>query len=250
MTDLDPSLATWLALSEIPLQARLDVADVYSGIRSAARVLLPLAPSPEGVVVALLKMPLSVAVARGVKWQQKRTKLGFVDWATRRDDQAEAFVVLYVASTQANAEELRKLDELGCDADFGAALGYPTCCVEWVVGRGGVPALAESFELYAMDGSYTPRAWPPSMVCDAPLMPHFPCSRNCNASGQIAAHRWRLLLASHNTPLIERVRGAFRQTYFLSGSREISIAAPSKSGEDVLLSARPLSGEQLEVLLG
>ena len=232
-------LSNWLSRRSLPLQARLDVADVMCGLRPAARVLIPSAGPRDVELAALVETGLAIAVARGMKWQARRTSIGCVDWAAPACSESEQFVVLYVGHDETATVSARTADERGDDLAFGETLGYPSCCTDWVHVRGSVPALAESFDLYAPDGHYTCLAWPGSMAVDAPLIPHFPCSRNCGPSRILALRRWNYLQELPDTQAVERIRWASMATYQLLDSGEIRTGSRTESGARVIASAHP-----------
>jgi hypothetical protein len=232
-------LSCWLSRPSLPLQARLDVADVMCGLRPAARVLIPAIGHRDVELSALVETGLAIAVARGMKWQARRSSIGCVDWSAAASSETDPFVVLYVGRDETAASSARTADEGADDSAFGETLGYPSCCTEWVCRRGAVPALAESFKLYAPDGHYACYAWPASMAVDAPLTPHFPCSRSCAPSQRLALGRWIYLQEIQASQPIERIRWAANATYHLLSSGEVRAGAPADKDANVIASAHP-----------
>lgn len=181
--------------ASLPLQLRLDCLDVAASIRPAARILVQLGNEAEKVCAALLSAGIAISVAKGVKRQPKPKHVTVHDWFDHNESGAELvdMAVLYVAKDQATADRARIADETKDDVLFGKALGYPACCIEWVHRRGRVPEIAECLELYARECVYDPLMWPGSMLVDASLTPHYPCSTQCIQSRKIANGRLREL---------------------------------------------------------
>jgi hypothetical protein len=229
----------WLSRPSLPLQLRLDVADVMCGLRPAARVLIPAVGPRDLELAALVETGLDIAVARGLKWQTRRTAIGCVDWAAPASDESDPFVVLYVGQSETATVKARAADERGDDLAFGEALGYPSCCTDWVRVRGSVPALAEIFELYAPDGHYACLAWPGSMAADGPLIPHFPCSRTCAPSRVLALQRWNYLQDLQSKHAADRIRWASMASYQLLESGEIRAGVQTEDDVGVIASANP-----------
>jgi hypothetical protein len=165
--------------------------------------------------------------------------MGCIDWAVGANEDADPFVVLYLGRNDSIASDARAADEHADDVSFGRLLGYPSCCTEWVRSRGSVPALSESFALYAADGQYKFLAWPASMSVDAPLLPHFPCCRGCLPSRNIALGRLRYLLKTRPSEITGRIEWASRQAYHLLETGEIRTGIPLEQGPRVIASAHP-----------
>lgn len=213
-----------LALSSLPLQTRLDAADVVMGWRPAARILIPLDGEVERFVRLVLGAGNHVTVGRGIKWQQRAGAVRCIDWFEQevpqgapRGDALERMSVLYLGKSVEASELSRAADEGGADFEFGASLGYPACCRRFVQDRGAVPAISECFGLYASSGHFDPWTWPCTMQVDAALIPHYPCSSACAESRALAESRWRLMSLVGRRGDVDRLKWARSVTYFLSG---------------------------------
>jgi len=207
----------------LPLQLRLDCLDVATTIRPAARVLVQLGNEAEKVCAALLSSGVAISVAKGIKRQQKPTHVTVHDWFDQNELGAELvdMAVLYIARDQATADGARSADETKDDVLFGKALGYPSCCVEWVQRRGCVPELSECLELYARNFAYDPLIWPGAMLNDSPLTPHYPCSPDCAQSQALAQARVNLLARLSCWEILETIIRAREMVYFLDDNQKL-----------------------------
>lgn len=221
-------LAVFLKKNYLPLQLRLDLLDVFCGLRPAARILVK--PDDEAAKVCqdVLAFGCSIAVGKGMKWQPKSSGIMCHDWFSDRSDAItlEAMAVLYVARSETTAQKTRTADETRDDVIFARSLGYPDCCIEWVRARGRVPELSESIELYAPDGFYDPLVWPAAMLLDAALTPHYPCSPTCAPSKALAQTRVHLLMRSGCFEILQRIVHAREMTYFTDKMGRIHVLQP------------------------
>jgi len=219
-----------LAQTSLPLQTRLDAADVVMGWRPAARILIPLDGEVERFASLLLSAGAHIAVGRGIKWQRRTNAVGCIDWfehqvpqSAPREDALQRMSVLYLGKSVEASVLSRAADEGGADFEFGASLGYPACCRRFVQDRGAVPAISECFGLYASSGYFDPWTWPCTMQVDAALIPHYPCSCDCAESRALAESRWRLINLVGRRSDIDRLRWARRVTYFLSEEGAVGV---------------------------
>jgi hypothetical protein len=242
MRTSDLRIRDLLELSGLTLQIRCDMADVVSGLRPTARLMVRPGAEAETCARAIVRVGLSVAVGHGVKWQPRREQVGVVDWmgeAAASRDVAEKFIVLYVALTQSQAGHSRAADETRNDAEFGNALGYPACCVQFVNDRGRVPEHKDVFALYASHGHYDPLCWPGAMALDRSLLIHYPCSVSCATSRRMAESRWRYIRDSGCEAVVTQVRDAHGLVYWLD--RECRVRAGAQAPDDAVAVATPNS---------
>jgi hypothetical protein len=207
----------------LPLQLRLDCLDVMASIRPAARILVQVGAEAEKVCTALLNSGIAISVAKGVKRQPTSKQITVHDWFDQSEP-GEDFLdmaVLYVAKDQDTADSVRSADETKDDVLFGKALGYPSCCVEWVNKRGSVPEIRECFALYAQGSIYDPLVWPGAMLLDAPLTPHNPCSKDCGQSKQIALSRLRELERINASQILRSLTLARALVYWINEEGDI-----------------------------
>lgn len=214
--DLAVKLGGFLNKHYLPLQLRLDLLDVFCGLRPAARVLVR--PDDEAAYVCqdVLAFGCSIAVGKGMKWQSKSSGTTCHDWFSDRSDAAtlEAMAVLYVAGSESTAQETKAADETRDDVIFAQSLGYPECCIDLVRARKRVPELSECIALYAPGGIYDPLVWPGAMLYDAPLTPHYPCSPTCAPSQALAQARVKLLVKSGCFAILKKIVRAREMIYF------------------------------------
>lgn len=226
--NLTNKVAGFLTQNYLPLQLRLDLLDVFCGLRPAARILVR--PENEATQVCrdVLAFGCYIAVGKGVKWQPKSLAITCHDWFSDHSDAAglEALAVLYVARSETKAQETRAADETRDDVIFAQALGYPDCCIDWVRERKRVPELSECIALYAPNGVYDPLVWPGAMLCDAPLTPHYPCSSTCAPSQALARARVQLLVKSGCSELLQRIIRAREMIYYTDQKGHLRAVRP------------------------
>ena len=224
------AVARVLASKSLTLQLRCDAADILTGLRPAARVMVRPGVEARLCVELLVSTGLSVSVARGFVLQQVRRSGGVIDWRSQGEGAPhdEKFVVLYCARHQKIADDARARDESKDDTAFGLSLGYPRCCVARVARVGRVPEHREVFLLYASNGVYSPLCWPGAMSRDASLLVHYPCSASCEHSRVLAASRLEYIRESAPADVLEKVRKAHLQTYWLTETGTVcsGVSAP------------------------
>ena len=233
-----PRIRGLLELSALTLQIRCDIVDVLVGLRPTARLMLRPGFEAETCVRVVVQAGLSVSVGRGVKWQSSHKRLGIVDWMGEVPGdcaEAEKFIVIYVGFTQALADNSRAADESRNDAEFGQALGYPSCCVKFVTDLGRVPEHKDVFSLYAAQGKYDPLCWPGAMALDCSLLIHYPCSIACPTSRWMAECRWRYIRDSGCESVIALVRSAHELVYWLD--REGRVRADAQAPKNATIVA-------------
>lgn len=227
----------------LPLQLRLDVLDVVFDIRPASRILVRVKSEVEEVCADIINAGLSISVGRGIRWQRKSTVLTCHDWFEDNigGEDYEAMAILYLSTSNSVANDTRSADETKDDRVFGKALGYPNCCVDWVINRGKVPELAECIKLYTKDGFYDPLIWPGAMAVDAPLTPHYPCSIQCKKSQDIALSRIEALQYLGCEILIKRILDSRNMIYSINsnGQMQAHSSMETKALSD-LACAKPL----------
>jgi hypothetical protein len=235
-------LVHFLGKRHLPLQMRMDLLDVFCGLRPAARVLV----KPEGeaheVCQDILSIGFSIAVGKGVKWQPKSSGVTCHDWFSEKSNSTtfESMAVIYVAASQEEAEQTKAADETRDDVVFAHALGYPNCCIEWVNERKCVPELSECIELYASQGTYDPLIWPGAMLNDAPLTPHYPCSAICRLSKALAQARVDLLVKLGCFEILERIIRAREVVYYIDVQQKLcSVSTADFIASDHNPSAKP-----------
>lgn len=224
--------------SRLPLQLRLDTCDVIWGLRPAARVLVRQDNEAELCVNLLLASGLKISVGKGYREQLVVPGRGYVDWFHDGDSVAATIrlAVLYVSSKQEIADAARDADETSNDYVFGIALGYPKCCINWVASRGKVPELKDSFQIYASDGHYMPWIWPGALAIDASLTPHFPCSRACSFSIQLAKARFQAIKRSSCHQVMKHLIDSRKWHYWLSQDGQIRVdEAPPVPGSYIAM---------------
>ena len=205
------------------LQNRLDLLDVISGARPCARLTLRRWSEAGGMAREILNLGLKVVVSHYCLHHPVHPQNGYVDdFGTLEGVPTEEMICLYIAQRDEVAEEARMHDESHNDEQFGISLGYPRCCVNFVVNRGSVPKLAETFSLYATDGFYHPLAWPGAWIHDASLTANYPCSNTCSHSRALASGRWGLLKRFAASSLLDRVLKAHEAVYWLTDDGVIS----------------------------
>lgn len=232
-TDRRQQICDFLGNAGLSLQLRLDILDVSARLRPAARVLIRPEGEAKEVCASLLGLGLSISVGKGVKWQPKTAATTCHDWFSETLDQSalEPMVPIYVAFTEVGAVAARAADETADDGVFATALGYPACCIRWVLARGRVPEVRESISLYAPNGKYDPLIWPGAMIVDAPLTAHYPCSTSCKPSRDVAQARISLLLQVGQDDILRHLADARELVYFLDANCALK-AAPSSGLEE------------------
>lgn len=225
--ELAPKLNAFLRKEHLPLQMRLDLLDVFCRLRPAARILIRPEDEAEEVCQAILSVGYYIAVGKGIKWQPKSSAVTCHDWFSKNSNSTtfESMAVLYVADSQAGADQTRAADETRDDVVFARALGYPSCCIEWVSVRKRVPELSECIELYAAEGSYDPLVWPGAMLNDASLTPHYPCSTSCVHSQALARARVELLVRLGCFEILESIISAREMVYFVDNQQKLRAAS-------------------------
>jgi hypothetical protein len=223
-------ISAFLGIRELPLQLRLDVLDVLTYLRPAARVLVRPEAEAKQVCGTLLELGLSISVGSGVKWQPITTATTCHDWFSEgtRNGALEPMAILYIGRTDDDAASARGADETTDDRLFANALGYPSCCISWVCDRGRVPEIGESISLYAPDGKYDPLVWPGAMILDAPLTAHYPCSTSCDQSRDAARTRISVLSQLGQTNILRHILNARKMVYFLDTQSNLK-TAPAES---------------------
>lgn len=211
------------AKNHLTLQLRLDVLDVMFDIRPASRILVRVQNEAEEVCADIINAGLSISVGRGIKWQKKSTGLTCHDWFEDNigGEDFEPMAILYLSTSESIANDTRSADETRDDKVFGKVLGYPDCCVDWVINRGKVPELAECINLYTKDGLYDPLIWPGAMAVDAPLTPHYPCSIQCKKSQDIALKRIAVLKYLDSIFLLQKVLESRYMKYSLNSNGQL-----------------------------
>lgn len=229
----------WSALdtAPIPRQARLDLLDVATGLRPAARILVRLGTETSAAAMLATVLRLDVCVARGLA----RVPMG-VDYAdgfaAACGLPAERMAVLYLSTTLQTAESARALDEAADDAGLGRALGYPDCCVDAMSARGSVPGIADAVSLYSIEGTFDPLVWPPAALADGPLLAHFPCTSGCVASRRLSLGRWSGV-CKHLPTVSSRVLAASRAAYWVDDSGRANTDALGAAVPTACRAARP-----------
>jgi hypothetical protein len=205
-------------------QMRLDLLDVTTGLRPVARITARKEVEAALIARELLRLNLCLAAGRVTRLHPSRPKNGYVDEFQQNLSGAEEFINLYVSARPETCEDARDLDERGDDLRFGRLLGYPRCCVDWMMERGHVPSLVDCFKLYAEERRYSVLNWPAAMALDAALIPHYACSQSCGATKDLAIARWQLICRFGNERIRERVQRAHSCMYGLK--RDGLIDAP------------------------
>lgn len=225
--ELDAKINSFLQKKNLPLQLRLDLMDVFFQLRPAARILVRPEEEARDVCQSILSVGCHIAVGKGLKWQPKSSVVTCHDWFSKKSSpkELESMVVLYVAASQAEANQARAADETKNDAVFARALGYPNCCIEWVRSRKSVPELSDCIELYASEGNYDPLIWPGAMLHDASLTPHYPCSTSCVHSQDLARARIKLLYKLGCFEILSRIIGSRELVYFVDYERKLRTAS-------------------------
>ncbi len=188
LTPINSALNKLFELPYSSLQTKLDILDVVTGIRPAARLILHKKIESAQCIPLLLDLQLSISV--GAACGLKQTAFNYIDNSNQDEDtQLHNFVRIYISTTKSQSEGAKQADFAISDADLGAQLGYPSCCIKFVIQRKSVPTVRESPSLYSLNGYYNPMAWPVAGLFDAGIVPHFPCSMSCNASHALAQSR-------------------------------------------------------------
>ncbi len=170
------------------MQLKLDVLDIVTGVRPAARIILEKNSEVHHCIPILLELDLSIRV--GGTCLMKKSPTNFVDhYVNINDNETPEFVILYISKEKNLSHEASEADAFVRDADLGKILGYPDCCIEFVIKRGSVPSIEESFSLYSSNSSYNPLSWPVAHLFDAGLVPHFPCSMQCKRTHSLTQAR-------------------------------------------------------------
>ena len=211
--------------ARLPKQARMDLWDVIVGIRPGARILVRGTPDIEHTVREILKSNCSVCVSRGTL----RCRADVNGWADCLGDEGERFIILYVAASQSYAEGLRQADENGNDEAFGKLLGYPECCVRHVAEHGVIAMRLAAAKFSDENGVFDPLVWPPAVLADRPLLPHFPCNRFCDLSRRFALRRLSLLKHADQVVYSEYL-AALSWWYYQSANGAIICGDPSSAG--------------------
>jgi hypothetical protein len=251
--ELAPKVICFLRKGHLPLQMRLDLLDVFFRLRPAARVLVRPEDEANEVCQDILSAGYSITVGKGMKWQPKSSVVTCHDWFSKKLNTTtlESMAVLYVASSQDEADQTRAADETRDDVVFARSLGYPSCCIEWVSERKRVPELSECIELYAHEGSYDPLVWPGAMLNDAPLTAHYPCSTGCVNSQVLARARVELLSKLGCYEILEKIIRAREMVYFLNDQQKLcAVPAESFTEKSHDLIARPsiAAAERLKIV--
>jgi hypothetical protein len=135
--------------------------------------------TPHGLALAVGNLTISGASAPGRAGYREWAQAAPLTAATRGD------CYLYVARSQQAADRLRRLEEDGASAAFGAELGYPDCCIASFGQHEG----ARDDQILTMydDVGLIPWQMNVSLICFGwTLLQHFPCSQTCSASAQLA----------------------------------------------------------------
>jgi len=248
------TIKDFAAKNHLPLQLKFDVLDVIFDIRPASRILVRVQNEAEEVCADIIKAGLSISVGRGIRWQKKSTGLTCHDWFEDNigGEDYEPMAILYLSTSESIANDTRSADETRDDKVFGKVLGYPDCCVDWVINRGKVPELAECINLYTKDGLYDPLIWPGAMAVDAPLTPHYPCSIQCKKSQDIALKRISVLKYMGCTSVIHKILESRNMVYSLNSNGQMKAFSSSdtKAPIDVAF-AKPSvpANERLQISL-
>ena len=246
------TMQAFLNNTSLPLQLRLDCLDVIASLRPAARILVHLGDEAEKVCSALLHSGVAISVAKGVKRQPNSKRVTVHDWFDQVEptDEFTDMAVLYIAKDQSTADSARSADETKDDALFGKALGYPSCCIEWVRRRGRVPEIRECLKLYAYNHTYDPLIWPGAMIYDSPLTPHYPCSPRCVQSQTLARARVKVLTELNCWEILETLIRARELVYFVDSKEKLSAAPAAEfvpSGSDRFAKPSVAAAERLNI---
>jgi hypothetical protein len=233
----DLGLISFLAQGRLTVQTRLDILDVWLGIRPAARVLIRLGDETEIFVENVIMLGLSIFVGRGVAKSPIEQGI-FVDKFTTNESNSEKLAIFYISRVEANAKAAKEADELASDELLGRALGYPVCCVSAVLNRGRVPTLTESFFICSSSGTYNPLIWPAAAIHDASLLSHFPCSYSCEDSISIATQRWTGIL-KFNTDIARKIRVASRAFYWIDSIGKLHLSSSISKIKNAVTVAYP-----------
>lgn len=222
------------------LQCRLDVIDVLSDLRPASRLIVRKKNEAEALARVLVESGGHIKVGK-YSFKQTVNSSGYVDYLDNNSSSElnqEDYVSLYFSCDENLAIDAFNADYTKDDKIFGRSLGYPTCCIDMVIKKGKVPALADCFKLYANDGQYEPLTWPVASILDAALIPHYPCKPDCKKSIKIAESRMDLLYQYGRTNDINRIQKALTRKYQLSRNGIISISR-SNNLRDIFATAVP-----------
>lgn len=207
----------------------LQVLAVCAGLKSSTRINVE---GDDAVQVGRRLSELGLVWVLGydtVRAEPTLGRNGYSEWARRRsvravDEQPQRY--LYAARTIADAEVARALDEAGNDRAFGAAMGYPACCIEKFATRGwgGEPAWAIDPVLSTYRQSCDAK-WLMNVSFlheDFAVLAHVPCSDSCTDSLRLGEDLVSLLRA--RTPeaaehLETRLRGVVLHSAFLGVAR-------------------------------
>jgi hypothetical protein len=199
------------------LQCRLDILDVFINLRPASRLIVKKINEAEQLAKLLIGLNGYVKVGKN-SFNQTTNSNGYVDYIDTNynfSNTNEIYVSLYFSMNEKNVKTAYKSDFSADDVIFGKSLGYPECCISKVESLGKVPALEKSFNLYANNKEYEPLTWPVAAISDSALLPHFPCSFDCEKSIKISKTRLKYINKYCKKKEILRIFNALTSDYYI-----------------------------------
>jgi hypothetical protein len=187
------------------LQIRLDILDVYLAIRNSSRIICRPRDEIRNAIGYLLKFELQFAIAKGYV-PLSNSKICFTDNFHQLNEMMDKGIPLYISKRKDEADLLRMADEEGNDSKVGNLLSYPDCCVQYIIKRRNVPSLLDSMNYLVADNKFNIWCWPAAAIADASLLPHFPCSFNCEFTEALAKTRYAYISKYGSSDLLEKVR--------------------------------------------
>lgn len=220
------------------LQCRLDILDVYANLRPASRLIVKKDFEAENLAKLLIDLNGHVLVGKN-SFTQSLSKNGYVDFIDSKNNQnnLDLYICIYFSMSKSKANNAFDSDYSANDMLFGKSLGYPDCCINYVEKIGKVPSLIDSFEIYVNRDTYEPLTWPVAAIMDAALLPHFPCTTNCEESLNHSKSRLRFINEFCTNKELDRIYKALSSNYFLLNDGLITL--DKNTHENIRLSVSP-----------
>lgn len=192
--------------------ARREVLCAAAGLKPV-RLMASEHDAPE-LLGALRRAGLFTATSRDPTWIAQDEGKGGWSSACAGAGQGEPFRHVYVARTQAVAEQLKDAEESGSPETFGRLLLVPACCRRmFMTCSADAAARQNDYLTFSFVHERCDIPWQLNLGAqyfDAALVSHYPCAPSCADSIRLASLSWRIIL--HAAPgLAQEVRFVLTQ---------------------------------------